>query len=233
MKIFDKRKLRIFLIRHNNLITLLKLFIILTLTFIMNLNRKFISCIFYPLIVDTFMLNKREQRFYKYLLNIMILTMLLSERLLHCSNNFAVIDVMRSILYVFVILIAIKLDLIANRVKYNFTLLDYDLKNIIKKDKVLIFIKMILITSMLLLVKVNIFISSMIGILSLLQLFIGNSEVDRIKKTIMDLIIFLISALSILFKSDLKGIVENLDMIAILGILAVISFYWIAENKKN
>ena len=133
MKIFDKRKLRIFLIRHNNLITLLKLFIILTLTFIMNLNRKFISCIFYPLIVDTFMLNKREQRFYKYLLNIMILTMLLSERLLHCSNNFAVIDVMRSILYVFVILIAIKLDLIANRVKYNFTLLDYDLKNIIKK----------------------------------------------------------------------------------------------------
>ena len=71
MKIFDKRELRIFLIRHNNLITLLKLFMVLLLMFAMNLNKKFISFIFYTLIVDTFMLNKREQRFYKYLLNIM------------------------------------------------------------------------------------------------------------------------------------------------------------------
>lgn len=228
MKIFDKRKLRIFLIRHNNLITLLKLFMVLLLMFAMNLNKKFISCIFYSLIVDTFMLNKREQRFYKYLLNIMILTMLLSERLLHCSNNFAVIDVMISIIYIFVILIAIKVDLIANKVKYNFE----DLKNIIKKYKILNFVKILIITSMLLLVKVNILLVITIGIFNLFQLFLKNAEIDKIKKRMLDLLIFYISALAILFKSDSNSIVSP-DMGVILGLLVVIIAFWIAENKKN
>ena len=228
MKIFDKRKLRIFLIRHNNLITLLKLFMVLLLMFAMNLNKKFISCIFYSLIVDTFMLNKREQRFYKYLLNIMILTMLLSERLLHCSNNFAVIDVMISIIYIFVILIAIKVDLIANKVKYNFE----DLKNIIKKYKILNFVKILIITSMLLLIKVNILLVITIGIFNLFQLFLKNAEIDKIKKRMLDLLIFYISALAILFKSDSNSIVSP-DMGVILGLLVVIIAFWIVDNRKN
>ena len=232
MKIFDKRKLRIFLIRHNNLITLLKLFVILTVIFIMNLNRKFISCIFYALIFDTFMLNKMEKRFHKYLLNIMILTMLLVERLLYCSRNFTVVNIIILILYVFVILIAIKLDLIANRVKYNFTLWDDELKRLINRYKLLILIKILLITSMLLMVGVNILLVFIIGIFNLFQLFLRNSETDKIKKTMLDLLIFYISALSILFKADSNSII-NSDMGVILGLLVVIIAFWIVDNRKN
>lgn len=232
MKKIDERKLRIFLIRNNNLVTFFKLFIILVLIFTINLNKKFILYVFYLLIIDLFMLNQKQQRFHKYLVNITIFTMLLVDRLLYCSSNFTVIDVMTSILYVFVILMAIKVDLIANRVKYNFTLWDEELKNIIKKYKILTFIKVLVITSMLLLVKVNILIVVIIGLFNLFQLFLGNSETDKMKRNIADLLIFYISALSILFKSNYNSII-NSDMGVILGLLVVIVVFWIIENKKN
>ena len=232
MKKIDERKLRIFLIRNNNLVTFFKLFIILVLIFTINLNKKFILYVFYLLIIDLFMLNQKQQRFHKYLVNITIFTMLLVDRLLYCSSNFTVIDVMTSILYVFVILMAIKVDLIANRVKYNFTLWDEELKNIIKKYKILTFIKVLVITSMLLLVKVNILIVVIIGLFNLFQLFIGNSETDKMKRNIADLLIFYISALSILFKSNYNSII-NSDMGVILGLLVIIIVFWIADNRKN
>lgn len=225
MERLNIRKLRIFLIRNNNLVTFFKLFMVL---FLMNLNKNFISYMFYLLIFDVFMLNQKERRLYKYLLNIMMLIMLFSERLLHCSNNFAVVDIIISILYIFVILLAIKVDLIANRVKYR----NYGFRRIIKKNEVLMVTKIITIISMLLLVRVNLIIILFVATLNLLQLFIGTSEVDKIKKTIIDLLIFLISALTILFKTDVNAMVENLDMLAILGILATIVFYWIRENMK-
>ena len=228
----DERKLRIFLIRNNNLVTFFKLFIILVLIFTINLNKKFILYVFYLLIIDLFMLNQKQQRFHKYLVNITIFTMLLVDRLLYCSSNFTVIDVMISIIYIFVILMAIKVDLIANRVKYNFTLWDEELKNIIKKYKILTFIKVLVITSMLLLVKVNILIVVIIGLFNLFQLFLGNSETDKMKRNIADLLIFYISALSILFKSNYNSII-NSDMGVILGLLVVIVVFWIIENKKN
>lgn len=228
MERLNIRKLRIFLIRNNNLVTFFKLFMVLFLMFLMNLNKNFISYMFYLLIFDVFMLNQKERRLYKYLLNIMMLIMLFSERLLHCSNNFAVVDIIISILYIFVILLAIKVDLIANRV----TLWNYGFRRIIKKNEVLMVTKIITIISMLLLVRVNLIIILFVATLNLLQLFIGTSEVDKIKKTIIDLLIFLISALTILFKTDVNAMVENLDMLAILGILAIIVFYWIRENMK-
>lgn len=235
MKKIDERKLRIFLIRNNNLVTFFKLFIILVLIFTINLNKKFILYVFYLLIIDLFMLNQKQQRFHKYLVNITIFTMLLVDRLLYCSSNFTVIDVMTSILYVFVILMAIKVDLIANRVKYNFTLWDEELKNIIKKYKILTFIKVLVITSMLLLVKVNILIVVIIGLFNLFQLFLGNSETDKMKRNIADLLIFYISALAILFKSDSNSIVSP-DMGVILGLLVIICIFWIIDwiiDKKN
>lgn len=235
MKKIDERKLRIFLIRNNNLVTFFKLFIILVLIFTINLNKKFILYVFYLLIIDLFMLNQKQQRFHKYLVNITIFTMLLVDRLLYCSSNFTVIDVMTSILYVFVILMAIKVDLIANRVKYNFTLWDEELKNIIKKYKILTFIKVLVITSMLLLVKVNILIVVIIGLFNLFQLFLGNSETDKMKRNIADLLIFYISALSILFKSNYNSII-NSDMGVILGLLVIICIFWIIDwiiDKKN
>ena len=228
MKKIYERKLRIFLIRNNNLVTFFKLFIILAMMFGMNLNKKFISYMFYALIFDVFMLNQKERRFYKYLLNIMMLIILVGERLLHCSNNFAVVNIIISIAYIFIILLAIKVDLIANRVKYR----NYGFRRIIKKNEVLMVTKIITIISMLLLVRVNLIIILFVATLNLLQLFIGTSEVDKIKKTIIDLLIFLISALTILFKTDVNAMVENLDMLAILGILATIVFYWIRENMK-
>ena len=91
---------------------------------------------------------------------------------------------------------------------------------------------MIIIISILLLTEVNIIVIIFLGTLNLFQLCLSNSEVDRIKKIIIDLMIFLISSVSILFKADVKSIVENADMIAILGILATISFYWILDKKE-
>lgn len=232
MQIFDKRKLRIFLIRNNNLVTFLKLFIVLFLMFFMNLNKKFISCIFYALIWDAFMLNLKKRRFHKYIMNVFILLNILVERLIYIANNYNIANLILSMSYIVVILIIIKLDLIANRVKYNFTLWYDEIRRIIKTYKFLNAIKMIIIISILLLIKVNIMVIIFIGILNLLQLFIGNSEVDRIKKPIMDLFIFYISALAIIFKADANIIIENADMIAILGILATISFYWILNKKE-
>lgn len=235
MKKIDERKLRIFLIRNNNLVTFLKLFIVLFLMFFMNLNKKFISCIFYTLIWDAFMLNLKKRRFHKYIMNVFILLNILVERLIYIANNYNIANLILSMLYILVVLIAIRLDLIANRVKYNFTLW-YDeirrIRRIIKTYKSLNAIKMIIIICVLLLIKVNIMVIIFIGILNLLQLFIGNSEVDKIKKIIMDLFIFYISALAIILKADANIIIENADMIAILGILATISFYWILNKKE-
>ena len=107
-----------------------------------------------------------------------------------------------------------------------------ELKNIIKKYKILTFIKVLVITSMLLLVKVNILIVVIIGLFNLFQLFLGNSETDKMKRNIADLLIFYISALSILFKSNYNSII-NSDMGVILGLLVVIVVFWIIENKKN
>ena len=48
----------------------------------------------------------------------------------------------------------------------------------------------------------------------------------------LDLLIFYISALSILFKADSNSII-NSDMGVILGLLVVIIAFWIADNRKN
>lgn len=229
----DVRKIKIWLIRNKNLINFLKICIIILLGIFIRANEKFIIYIFYLLIFDSLVLINKNQRFCKYLVNVFILFNILVERLIYIDKNFNIVNLTLAILYIIAITLAIKIDLFSNRVKYDFILWDKDLISVVKKDKVLIFIKMILITSMLLLVKVNIFISSMIGILNLLQLFIGNSEVDRIRRTILDLLIFLISALFILFKADIKSIVENPDMTAILGILSLVCCSWVIENKKN
>ena len=225
----DIRKIKIGLMRNRNLINFLKICIIILLGIFSRVNEKFIIYVFYLLIFDSLVLIKREQKKCKYISNIFILFSISIERLIYIYKSFNIVNLILAILYIGIIYIAIKVDLIANKVKYNFE----DLKNIIKKYKILNLVKILIITSMLLLVKVNILLVITIGFFNLLQLFIGNSEVDRIKKTIMDLIIFLISALSILFKSDLKSIVENADMAVILGILSLVCCSWVIENKKN
>ena len=178
------------------------------------------------------MLIKREQKKCKFLVNIFLLLSILVERLIYIDKNYNIVNLLSSMLYMTAVLIVIRLDLIANRVKYNFTLWYDKIRRIIKTYKSLNALKMIIIISILLLIKVNIMVIIFIGILNLLQLFIGNSEVDRIRKKIMDLFIFYISALAIIFKADANIIIENADMIAILGILATISFYWILNKKE-
>lgn len=232
MKKMDERKLRIFLIRNKNLINFLKICIILLLGIFIRANEKFIIYIFYLLIFDSLVLIKREQKDCKYLINIFLLLSILVERLIYIDKNCNIVNLILTMLYIVVILIAIRLDLIANRVKYNFTLWDKDLISVVKKDKVLIFIKMIVITSMLLLVKVNILLIITIGVFNLFQLFLKNAEIDKIKKRMLDLLIFYISALAILFKSDSNSIVSQ-DMGVILGNLVVIIAFWIADNRKN
>ena len=224
----DIRKIKIGLMRNRNLINFLKICIIILLGIFSRVNEKFIIYVFYLLIFDSLVLIKREQKKCKYIANIFILFSISIERLIYIYKSFNIVNLILAILYIGIIYIAIKVDLIANKVKYNFE----DLKNIIKKYKILNFVKILIITSMLLLVKVNILLVITIGFFNLLQLFIGNSEVDRIKKTIMDLLIFYISALAIIFKADANIIVENADMPAILGILATISFYWILNKKE-
>lgn len=228
----DIRKIKIWLIRNKNLINFLKICIIILLGIFSRVNEKFIIYIFYLLIFDSLVLIQREQKFCKKLVNIFLIVNILVERLIYIANNYNIANLILSTLYIVVILIATKLDLIANRVKYNFTLWDEELKNIIKKYKILTFIKVLVITSMLLLVKVNILIVVIIGLFNLFQLFLGNSETDKIKRNIADLLIFYISALSILFKSNSNSII-NSDMGIILGLLVVIIVFCIIENKKN
>lgn len=235
MKKMDERKLRIFLIRNKNLINFLKICIILLLGIFIRANEKFIIYIFYLLIFDSLVLIKREQKDCKYFINIFLLLSILVERLIYIDKNCNIVNLILTMLYIVVILIAIRLDLIANRVKYNFTLWDKDLISVVKKDKVLIFIKMIVITSMLLLVKVNILLIITIGVFNLFQLFLKNAEIDKIKKRMLDLLIFYISALAILFKSDSNSIVSP-DMGVILGLLVIICIFWIIDwiiDKKN
>lgn len=232
MKTLDTRKIKIWLIRNKNLINFLKICIIILLGIFIRANEKFIIYIFYLLIFDSLVLIHKDQRFCKYIINVFILFNILVERLIYIDKNFNIVNLTLAILYIIAITLAIKIDLFSNRVKYNFTLWD-DLKNVISKDRALIVVKILIITSMLLIVKVKILLIIIIGIFNLFQLFIGNSEVDRIRRTILDLLIFLISALFILFKADIKSIVENPDMTAILGILAIVCCSWVIENKKN
>ena len=228
----DIRKIKIWLIRNKNLINFLKIVIIVLLSIVNNTNEKFVVYVFYLLIFDSLVLIKREQKKCKFLVNIFLLLSILVERLIYIDKNYNIVNLLSSMLYMTAILIVIRLDLIANRVKYNFTLWYDKIRRIIKTYKSLNALKMIIIISILLLIKVNIMVIIFIGILNLLQLFIGNSEVDRIRKKIMDLFIFYISALAIIFKADANIIIENADMIAILGILATISFYWILNKKE-
>ena len=228
----DIRKIKIWLIRNKNLINFLKIVIIVLLSIVNNTNEKFVVYVFYLLIFDSLVLIKREQKKCKFLVNIFLLLSILVERLIYIDKNYNIVNLLSSMLYMTAILIVIRLDLIANRVKYNFTLWYDKIRRIIKTYKSLNALKMIIIISILLLIKVNIMVIIFIGILNLPQLFIGNSEVDRIRKKIMDLFIFYISALVIILKADANIIVENADMIAILGILATISFYWILNKKE-
>lgn len=232
MKKIDERKLRIFLIRNNNLVTFFKLCIVILLIFFMNLNKKFIPYVFYLLIIDLFMLNQKEQKFNKYIVNITIFTMLLVERLLYCSSNFAVIDVMTSILYVFVILIAIKGDLIANRVKYNFSIFGHEFKMNINKSKMLNIFKTIIILTIIISLRINIIIIMFVMFLLFKQICLKDDQLDQNNNTIIDLIVFLILSLSILFKSNSIKIVENTDLAMILLIGTIIATNWIINNKK-
>ena len=228
----DIRKIKVWLMRNRNLINFLKIVIIVLLSIVNNTNEKFVVYVFYLLIFDSLVLIQREQKFCKKLVNIFLIVNILVERLIYIANNYNIANIILSTLYIVVILIATELDLISNRVKYNFTLWDKDLISVVKKDKVLIFIKMIVITSMLLLVKVNILLIITIGVFNLFQLFLKNAEIDKIKKRMLDLLIFYISALAILFKSDSNSIVSQ-DMGVILGNLVVIIAFWIADNRKN
>lgn len=232
MKKIDIRKIKVWLMRNRNLINFLKIVIIVLLSIVNNTNEKFVIYIFYLLIFDSLVLIQREQKFCKKLVNIFLIVNISVERLIYIANNYNIANLIGSMLYIVVILIVTKLDLIANRVKYNFTLWAEELKNIIKKYKILTFIKVLVITSMLLLVKVNILIVVIIGLFNLFQLFLGNSETDKMKRNIADLLIFYISALSILFKSNYNSII-NSDMGVILGLLVVIVVFWIIENKKE
>lgn len=224
----DIRKIKIWLIRNKNLINFLKICIIILLGIFSRVNEKFIIYVFYLLIFDSLVLIKREQKKCKYIANIFILFSISIERLIYIYKSFNIVNLILAILYIGIIYIAIKVDLIANKVKYNFE----DLKNIIKKYKILTFIKILVITSMLLLVKVKILLVIIIGIFNLFQLFLKNTETDKIKRTMYDLLIFYISAVSILFKADSNSII-NSDMGVILGLLVLIIAFWIIENKKN
>lgn len=238
MKIFDKRKLRIFLIRHNNLITLLKLFVILTVIFIMNLNRKFISCIFYALIFDTFMLNKMEKRFHKYLLNIMIFTMLLIERLLFIEKHYTNFNLMLMIIFLCLIILIIKLDFVANRMnKYNFNIfylnyIDHELKRNMSKRKIRDMFKTISILAIIISLRINIIIIAVTILLLFKQICLKEDQLDKSNNTIIDLVLFLIISLSILFKSNSIKIVESVDLAMILLIGTIIATSWILNNKK-
>lgn len=231
MKTLDTRKIKIWLMRNRNLINFLKIVIIVLLSIFNNTNEKFVIYIFYLLIFDSLVLINKNQRFCKYLVNVCILFNILVERLIYIDKNFNIVNLTLAILYIIAITLAIKIDLFSNRVKYNFTLWD-DLKNVISKDRALIVVKILIITSMLLLVKVNILLVFIIGIFNLFQLFLRNSETDKIKKIMLDLLIFYISALSILFKADSNSII-NSDMGVILGLLVVIIAFWIVDNRKN
>ena len=232
---FNKFKVQLkrTLFKNRSKIRVLKLVFIFVLMLIININKIVTDIISFGLLFEIFFLNNKHLKFNKYILNITFITILLIERLLflekYCNN----LNLMLTIIFLSLIILIIKLDFVSNRmIKYNFSIFDHEFKMNINKSKILNMFKTIIILIIIISLKINIIITTVVMLLLFKQICLKEDQLDQINNTIIDLIVFLILSLSILFKSNSIKIVENIDLAMILLIGTIIATNWIINNKK-
>lgn len=232
---FNKFKVQLkrTLFKNRSKIRVLKLVFIFVLMLIMNINKVVTNIISFGLLFEIFFLNNKHLKFNKYILNIMIFTMLLIERLLFIEKHYTNFNLMLMIIFLSLIILIIKLDFVSNRMmKYNFSIFDHELKINISKSKILDIFKTIIILIIIISLKINIIIITVVMFLLFKQICLKEDQLDKSNNTVIDLVLFLIISLSILFKSNSIKIVENVELAMILLIGTIIATSWILNNKK-
>lgn len=233
MNEFNKFKLKRTLFKNRSKMRVLKIVLIFVLMVIMNINKIVTDIMYFGLLFEIVFLNNKHLKFNKYILNITFITMLLIERLLFLEKYFNNLNLMLTIIFLSLIILIIKIDFVANRmIKYNFSIFDYELKINIRKNKMLNMFKTIIILTIIISLRINIIIITVVMLLLFKQICLKEDQLDKNNNTIIDLIVFLILSLSILFKSNSIKIVENADLAMILLIGTIIAINWIINNKK-
>jgi membrane protein len=230
---FNKFKLKRTLFKNRSKIRVLKIVFIFVLMVIMNINKIVINIMYFGLLFEIVFLNNKHLKFNKYILNITFITMLLIERLLFLEKYFNNLNLMLTIIFLSLIILIIKIDFVANRMmKYNFSIFDHELKINISKSKMLNMFKTIIILTIIISLRINIIIITVVMLFLFKQICLKEDQLDKTNNTAIDLAVLLIISLSILFKSDSIKIVENTDLAMILLIGTIIAINWMIDNKK-
>ena len=188
---------------------------------------------YFGLLFEIVFMNNKHLKFNKYILNITFITMLLIERLLFLEKYFNNLNLMLTIIFLSLIILIIKIDFVANRMmKYNFSIFDHELKINISKSKMLNMFKTIIILTIIISLRINIIIITVVMLFLFKQICLKEDQLDKTNNTAIDLAVLLIISLSILFKSDSIKIVENTDLAMILLIGTIIAINWMIDNKK-
>lgn len=228
-----KVQLKRTLFKNRSKIRVLKIVFIFVLMVIMNINKMVTDIMYFGLLFEIVFLNNKHLKFNKYILNITFITMLLIERLLFLEKYFNNLNLMLTIIFLSLIILIIKIDFVANRMmKYNFSIFDHELKINISKSKMLNMFKTIIILTIIISLRINIIIITVVMLFLFKQICLKEDQLDKTNNTAIDLAVLLIISLSILFKSDSIKIVENTDLAMILLIGTIIAINWIIDNKK-
>lgn len=228
-----KVQLKRTLFKNRSKIRVLKIVFIFVLMVIMNINKIVINIMYFGLLFEIVFLNNKHLKFNKYILNITFITMLLIERLLFLEKYFNNLNLMLTIIFLSLIILIIKIDFVANRMmKYNFSIFDHELKINISKSKMLNMFKTIIILTIIISLRINIIIITVVMLFLFKQICLKEDQLDKTNNTAIDLAVLLIISLSILFKSDSIKIVENTDLAMILLIGTIIAINWMIDNKK-
>lgn len=228
---FNKFKLKRTLFKNRNKIRVLKIVFMFVLMVIMNINKIVINIMYFGLLFEIVFLNNKHLKFNKYILNITFITMLLIERLLFLEKYFNNLNLMLTIIFLSLIILIIKIDFVANRmIKYNFSIFDHELN--ISKSKMLNMFKTIIILTIIISLRINIIIITVVMLFLFKQICLKEDQLDKTNNTAIDIVVLLVISLSILFKSDSIKIVENTDLAMILLIGTIIAINWMIDNKK-
>lgn len=228
-----KVQLKRTLFKNRSKIRVLKIVFIFVLMVIMNINKMVTDIMYFGLLFEIVFLNNKHLKFNKYILNITFITMLLIERLLFLEKYFNNLNLMLTIIFLSLIILIIKIDFVANRMmKYNFSIFDHELKINISKSKMLNMFKTIIILTIIISLRINIIIITVVMLFLFKQICLKEDQLDKTNNTAIDLAVLLIISLSILFKSDSIKIVENTDLAMILLIGTIIAINWMIDNKK-
>lgn len=228
-----KVQLKRTLFKNRSKIRVLKIVFIFVLMVIMNINKMVTDIMYFGLLFEIVFMNNKHLKFNKYILNITFITMLLIERLLFLEKYFNNLNLMLTIIFLSLIILIIKIDFVANRMmKYNFSIFDHELKINISKSKMLNMFKTIIILTIIISLRINIIIITVVMLFLFKQICLKEDQLDKTNNTAIDLAVLLIISLSILFKSDSIKIVENTDLAMILLIGTIIAINWMIDNKK-